>query len=326
MARKSKKSPPAAALHTPAESVPSSPAVAPSTVPTPLTRTEVADILAAKRPFSDGDLHEIAHRAKRLSENAIALRRAEVPSDVRESADNVAEALFHLVEAFNPGGRFGDEPFPDLPLFPTRETNVRILLLRIRRAMQHIGSAVGYNPAVGYAIRYPDGRVYGPKIEQVADEHVYAFVQSIRTDDLVYGEPGASKYVDGLAAAADELLAKLAARRGAATATHDVLDAAETAILLVLNRHVGIVLTSEKIEGALQKMAREETGSALKLFQELSVRTINNRLPGLIKRGYVDRPRGDRGGCAITDMGKDRVNRLPSGQQPPPPPAPSVVG
>jgi hypothetical protein len=75
--------------------------------------------------------------------------------------------------------------------------------------MQKIGAAVGYNPAVGYATRYPDGRVYGPKIEQVADEHVYAFVQSIRTDELVYGEPGASKDVDDLAAAADELLAKL---------------------------------------------------------------------------------------------------------------------
>lgn len=166
----------------------------------------VADFVGDRpqpRPFSDGELDEIGERSKRLSEiaaqakrlsqGAAVLRMAKAPRDIRRYVQTVTSAVYRLVEAFNPGGRFGSEPFPDVPaLFRPQQKAIGGFLERIRMATREIANAVEYNLAAGY----------GPKIGQVADEYLYALVEGIRTTRC-------KQSIDDLATAAVELLAEL---------------------------------------------------------------------------------------------------------------------
>ena len=87
----------------------------------------------------------------------------------------------------------------------------------------------------------------------------------------------------------------------------------DVSILFVLRASGNVTMTNERIEAAIERMAKtakdEQTEIAATLVP-ISVRTISARLKGLMDRGYVIRPNGRKGGCSITDLGLAAIEQL----------------
>lgn len=80
------------------------------------------------------------------------------------------------------------------------------------------------------------------------------------------------------------------------SALEDVLQPADVEILRVL-ASAGTTLLQEKVADNVQ----------------LSVRTVSKRLAGLRQKGFTSRPKGNRGGDAITPLGLSHLKARPSG-------------
>lgn len=95
--------------------------------------------------------------------------------------------------------------------------------------------------------------------------------------------------------------------------TGDVFDNSEWSILLALHKSHPAPLVIERLEAAIDTMAREAQQQNTRLqnvLQTISARTIQERLKGLIRHGYVIRRKGLKGGCSITAKGLAAIKPL----------------